>query len=116
VPAAERLLRALGEPVMADTSQDARLGRIFMNRTIKMYPGFADFFEMEETIERIVGLFRHATQGLDEGKQILCLLGPVSCGNLARRQLSLARTTPGRTGRSAGCGRTRGNVTAALRI
>src|SRR5262245_18337617 len=49
--AAERLLKAIGEPVMVDTSQDPRLGRIFMNRTIKVYPAFADdFFGMEETI------------------------------------------------------------------
>ena len=31
---------------------------------------------MEETIERIVGFFRHAAQGLEERKQILYLLGP----------------------------------------
>src|SRR5580704_15276587 len=64
---AERLLKAMGEPVMVDTAQDPRLGRIFMNRTIKVYPAFADdFFGMEDTIERIVGFFRHAAQGLEE--------------------------------------------------
>ena len=57
--AAERMLRAIGEPVMVDTSQDSRLGRIFMNRTIKVYPEFSDFFGMEETIERIDRLFFH---------------------------------------------------------
>jgi serine protein kinase len=62
--AAERMLTAIGEPQMVDTSLDSRLGRIFMNRTIKVYPAFADFFGMEETIERIVGFFRHAAQGL----------------------------------------------------
>ncbi len=36
--AAERLLAAIGEPEMVDTSKDARLGRIFMNRTIRVYP------------------------------------------------------------------------------
>ena len=41
--AGERMLRAIGEPVMVDTSQDPRLGRIFMNRTIKVYPEFSDF-------------------------------------------------------------------------
>ena len=40
---------------MVDTSQDPRLGRIFINRTIKVYPAFDDFYGMEETIERIVG-------------------------------------------------------------
>src|ERR1700676_87897 len=62
--AAERLLKAIGEPVMVDTSQDPRLGRIFMNRTIKVYPAFADdFFGMENTIEKIVGFFRLPAQG-----------------------------------------------------
>src|SRR5438309_10146566 len=61
--AAERMLSAIGEPVTVDTSQDPRPGRIFMNRTIKVYPGFADFFGIEETIERIGGFFRHAGQG-----------------------------------------------------
>ena len=85
--AAERMLKAIGEPTMIDTSQDGRLGRIFMNRTIKVYPEFSDFFGMEETIERIVGFFRHAAQGLEERKQILYLLGPVGGGksSLAER-------------------------------
>ncbi|EJZ19470.1 PrkA family serine protein kinase [Rhizobium sp. Pop5] len=52
--ATERLLAAIGEPQMVDTSRDARLGRIFMNRTIRIYPAFAGFHGMEETIERIV--------------------------------------------------------------
>ena len=51
-----------------------------MNRTIKVYPAFTDFYGMEETIERIVGFFRHAAQGLEERKQILYLLGPVGGG------------------------------------
>src|SRR5205807_555790 len=41
--AAERMLNAIGEPEMVDTSQDSRLGRVFMNRTIKVYPAFAEF-------------------------------------------------------------------------
>src|SRR5262252_1364958 len=94
--AAERMLRAIGEPVMVDTSQDPRLGRIFMNRTIKVYPEFSDFFGMEETIERIVGFFRHAAQGLEERKQILYLLGPVGGGksSLAERLKQLMEVQP----------------------
>src|SRR5436189_3671336 len=94
--AAERMLSAIGEPVMVDTSQDSRLGRIFMNRTIKVYPEFADFFGMEETIERIVGFFRHAAQGLEERKQILYLLGPVGGGksSLAERLKQLMERQP----------------------
>ena len=78
--AAERMVAAIGEPEMIDTSQDQRLGRIFLNRTIKRYGAFADLYGAEETIERIVGFFRHASQGLEERKQILYLLGPVGGG------------------------------------
>jgi len=94
--AAERLLKAIGDPTVVDTSMDPRLGRIFMNRTIKVYPAFEDFYGMEETIERIVGFFRHAAQGLEERKQILYLLGPVGGGksSLAERIKALVETYP----------------------
>jgi serine protein kinase len=94
--AAERMLTAIGEPQLVDTSQDTRLGRIFMNRTIKVYPAFSDFFGMEETIERIVGFFRHAAQGLEERKQVLYLLGPVGGGksSLAERLKLLMERCP----------------------
>ncbi len=78
--AAERMISAVGEPEIIDTSTDQRLGRIFLNRTIKRYPAFKDLYGMEDTIERIVGFFRHAAQGLEERKQILYLLGPVGGG------------------------------------
>jgi len=94
--ATERLLAAIGEPVMVDTSKDARMGRIFMNRTIRMYPAFSEFYGMEETIERIVGFLRHAAQGLEERKQIMYLLGPVGGGksSLAERLKALMETYP----------------------
>jgi serine protein kinase len=94
--AAERMLQAIGEAEMVDTSLDSRIGRIFMNRTIKVYPAFADFFGMEETIERIVGFFRHAAQGLEERKQVLYLLGPVGGGksSLAERLKLLMEKCP----------------------
>ena len=94
--AAERILAAIGEPQLVDTSRDPRLGRIFMNRTIRTYPAFAEFYGMEETIERIVSFFRHAAQGLEERKQILYLLGPVGGGksSLAERLKALMETHP----------------------
>src|SRR5215469_7767705 len=94
--AAERMLAAIGEPEILDTSPDPRLGRIFMNRTIRVYPPFADFYGMEETIERIVGYFRHAAQGLEERKQVLYLLGPVGGGksSLAERLKALMEKMP----------------------
>ena len=94
--AAERMLAAIGEPEVVDTSTDARLGRIFMNRSIKRYPKFSDFYGMEETIERIVGFFKHAAQGLEERQQILYLLGPVGGGksSIAERLKSLMEQFP----------------------
>jgi serine protein kinase len=63
---------------------------------VKIYPAFADFFGMEETIERIVGFFRHAAQGLEERKQVLYLLGPVGGGksSLAERLKLLMEKLP----------------------
>jgi serine protein kinase len=94
--AAERLITAIGEPEVIDTSMDPRLGRIFMNRSIKRYKAFSDFYGMEETIERIVGFFKHAAQGLEERKQILYLLGPVGGGksSLAERLKTLMEQVP----------------------
>lgn len=94
--APERILAAIGEPVVVDTSKDARLGRIFSNRTIRTYPAFAEFYGMEETVERIVAFFRHAAQGLEERKQILYLLGPVGGGksSLAERLKALMEVKP----------------------
>lgn len=76
----ERLLDAIGEPIYVDTSKDARLGRIFLNQTVKVYPSFSEFYGMESTISQIVGFLTHAKQGLEEQKQILYLLGPVGGG------------------------------------
>ncbi len=94
--ATERLLAAIGEPQMLDTARDPRLGRIFMNRTIRTYPSFPGFYGMEETIERIVSFFTHAAQGLEERKQILYLLGPVGGGksSLAERLKQLMEVHP----------------------
>ena len=94
--AAERMVAAIGEPEIIDTSADPRLGRIFLNRTIKSYPTFGDFFGMEETIERIVGYFTYAAQGLEEARQILYLLGPVGGGksSLAERLKTLMERHP----------------------
>ncbi|NHO31025.1 PrkA family serine protein kinase [Acetobacter fallax] len=94
--AAERMLKAIGEPVLIDTSRDPRQSRIFMNRTMRIYPAFEDFYGMEETIEQIVGFFRHAAQGLEERKQIIYLLGPVGGGksSLGERLKTLMEYEP----------------------
>ncbi len=93
---AERMIAAIGEPELLDTSRDTRLSRMFFNRTIKRYRAFEGFFGMEDTIERIVGYFKHAAQGLEERRQILYLLGPVGGGksSLAERLKELMEVHP----------------------
>ena len=94
--APERMLDAIGEPEVVDTSSDPRLSRIFLNRTIKVYPAFKDFYGMEEAVERLVAYFRHSAQGLEERKQVLYLLGPVGGGksSLAERLKELMEKHP----------------------
>ncbi|MFL0801808.1 MAG: PrkA family serine protein kinase [Agarilytica sp.] len=93
---AERILKAIGEPELVDTSKDARLSRIFSNKIIKRYEVFKDFYGMEEAIQQIVSFFKHAAQGLEEKKQILYLLGPVGGGksSLAEKLKSLMEKEP----------------------
>ncbi|CEA03665.1 putative protein kinase [Pseudomonas saudimassiliensis] len=93
---AERLLMAIGEPELIDTSLDPRLSRIFSNKVIKRYPAFADFHGMEDAIEHIVSFFKHAAQGLEEKKQILYLLGPVGGGksSIAEKLKALMQQVP----------------------
>jgi serine protein kinase len=94
--AAERMLRAIGEPQTIDTRNDPRLSRLFANKLIKRYPAFAEFFGMEDAIEQVVSYFRHAAQGLEEKKQILYLLGPVGGGksSIAERLKKLMEDVP----------------------
>jgi len=96
VTAPERMLMAIGEPEMVDTSQDPRLSRIFSNKVIRRYPAFDEFYGLEEVIENIVSYFRHAAQGLEEKKQILYLLGPVGGGksSLAEKLKALMQRVP----------------------
>ena len=92
----ERLLKAIGEPVLLDTRGDERLSRIFSNRVIRTYPSFAEFYGMEDTIDQIVAFLRHGAQGLEEVKQVLYLLGPVGGGksSLAERVKELMEQEP----------------------
>ncbi len=94
--ASERMLKAIGEPELVDTSTDPRLSRIFSNKIIRRYPAFDEFYGMEECIEQIVSYFRHAAQGLEEKKQILYLLGPVGGGksSLAEKLKHLIEKIP----------------------
>lgn len=93
----ERMVAAIGEPELFDSSAaGGRAARVFQNRVVKRYSAFADFYGIEDTIEQIVGFFRHAAQGLEERKQVLYLLGPVgsSKSSLAERLKELAEKFP----------------------
>lgn len=94
--AAERMVAAIGNPEIVDTSQDERLSRIFSNRQIRRYSAFSDFYGAEEAIESIATYFRNAAAGLEESKQILYLLGPVGGGksSLAERIKELMEKNP----------------------
>ncbi len=94
--AAERMLKAIGEPQVIDTRNDPRLSRIFQNKLVKIYPAFAEFYGLEDAIEQVVAYFRHAAQGLEEKKQILYLLGPVGGGksSIAERLKLLMEQVP----------------------
>jgi len=93
---AERMLKAIGEPTLIETKSDARLLRLFGNRSISYYEPFADFYGMEGVIQDIVSYYRHAAQGLEEKKQILYLLGPVGSAksSLAEKLKALMETYP----------------------
>ncbi len=93
---AERMLKAIGEPELVDTHNDPGLSRLFQNKVIKIYPAFREFYGMEDVIEQIVSFLRHSSQGLEEKKQVLYLLGPVGGGksSLAERLKSLMEKIP----------------------
>lgn len=75
---AERMVAAIGEPEVIDTSTDHRLSRIHSNKKIRRYSAFNQtIFGIEDPIERIVAYFRNSAAGLEESKQILFLRGPV---------------------------------------
>jgi serine protein kinase len=74
-----------------DTARDARLGRVFMNRTIRVYPAFAEFYGMEETIERIVSFFRHAAQALEDRGDLVAGLQHVDRMDLHQRLQALGK-------------------------
>lgn len=78
--AAERMVAAIGDPEVVDTSEDSRLSRIHSNKKIRVYSAFKDFYGAEDAVERLVAYFRHASAGLEESKQILYLKGPVGGG------------------------------------
>jgi serine protein kinase len=94
--AAERMVAAIGNPEVVDTSEDSRLSRIHSNKKIRVYSAFKDFFGAEDAVERLVAYFRHSAAGLEESKQILYLKGPVGGGksSLVERLKELMQIHP----------------------
>lgn len=94
--AAERMVEAIGQPLVVDTSSDSRLSRIHSNKKIRVYDSFKDFFGAEEAVERIAAYFRNSSAGLEESKQILYLKGPVGGGksSLVERLKGLMQKLP----------------------
>lgn len=78
--AAERMVAAIGQAKIVDTSEDLRMSRIHSNKKIRVYDAFKDFYGAEDAIERIAAYFRNSAAGLEESKQILYLKGPVGGG------------------------------------
>ncbi len=91
-----RLLKAFGEPKLVDTSKDERLGRIFSNRTLTLYPAFDDFFGIEEVIELAAQHLKSAADGLVGARQIQLYYGPPGSGksSFATRLRDLAEEEP----------------------
>lgn len=94
--AAERMVAAIGQPSIVDTSTDSRLSRIHSNKKIRLYESFTDFFGAEDAIEKIAAYFRNSAAGLEESKQILYLKGPVGGGksSIAERLKALMQKFP----------------------
>lgn len=94
--AAERMVAAIGQPKVVDTSEDPRLSRIHSNKKVRVYEAFEDFYGAEDAIERLAAYFRHASAGLEESKQILYLKGPVGGGksSIVERLKSLMEKFP----------------------
>lgn len=93
---AERMLKAIGEPVTVNTALDPKMRKVFGDRVIRTYPTFKEFYGMEETIDKIVSYFKHSAQGLEESRQVLYLLGPVGSAKstLAERLKALIQKEP----------------------
>jgi serine protein kinase len=72
----QRLLNAIGDYELFDTSTNDRYSRLFGNKVIKRYPSFKNFFGLETVIEKIVNYLTFSAKNLEERKQILYLFGP----------------------------------------
>lgn len=93
--AAERLLMAIGEPVMVDTALEPRLSVSFQTGLSHAIRHLKSFTVWKTPLSRSF-LPQACRQGLEEKKQILYLLGPVGGGksSLAERLKALMQRVP----------------------
>lgn len=77
----QRLLTAIGEPTIIDTSQHENLNIIFGSQKIRTYAAFSGHFGIYADIDMFVnGYLVPAAQGLEARKQIVLFEGHVGCG------------------------------------
>lgn len=78
---AERILHAIGEPEIIDTSAaGGRLNNLHGGKKISVYPAFAEFFGMETAIQEVVDFLEASARGAEESRQVLHLIGPPGGG------------------------------------
>ncbi len=85
---AERLLKAIGDPVIINTKDDPVLGRLYNNTKLKTYPSISqNYLGQYGVIADVVSFLRNSARGLEASKQILYLLGPVGGGKSTLAEL-----------------------------
>ena len=94
--AAERMIAAIGEPIVVDTARTRASGAsssTARSSSIRACPASSAWRTRSSASS---SFFQHAAQGLEERKQILYLLGPVGGGksSLAERLKELMETQP----------------------
>lgn len=71
---------AIGKPEIINTAKDERLGRIFSNRIIRLYPAFKDFYGLEDTIQTFMDFVAKAAAGFQQERMMPYLHGLPSSG------------------------------------
>lgn len=83
----ERLLKAIGNPSIVDSSKDDRLSRIHSNNKIREYAAFNGFYSIENCIAQIIAFLKAAASSMEESKNILYFLGPVGSAKSSLAEL-----------------------------
>jgi serine protein kinase len=94
--AAERLLMAIGEPVMVDTALEPRLSRLFSNRVVARYPAFEvlRYGGGCYRADRLLPETRRTRSGREETDSVSAGPGRRGKSSLAERLKSLMQRVP----------------------